>query len=78
MSAPIRRLTQTLACLINTSCNMNIITRTTLLSDINLSTTEISDILRDIALENELLKKRIDNIENNIRLIHYKNSINKP
>ena len=77
MSAPISRLTKTIACLINTSCNLNIITRTTLLSDVNLCTSEISDILRDISLENEMLKKRIDKIENNIRLTNYKNSINK-
>lgn len=78
MSAPIRRLTQTIACLINTSSNVNIITRNSLLNDVNLCTTEISDMLFEMALENERLKQRIDKIENNIRLIHYKNSINKP
>ena len=35
-------------------------------------------MLFEMALENERLKQRIDKIENNIRLIHYKNSINKP
>ena len=78
MSAPIRRLTQTIACLINTSSNVNIITRNSLLNDVNLCTTEISDMLFNIALENEILKQRIDKLENNIRLTNYKNSINKP
>ena len=78
MSAPIRRLTQTIACLINTSSNVNIITRNSLLNDVNLCTTEISDMLFEMALENEKLKQRIDKIENNIRLINYKNLTKNP
>jgi hypothetical protein len=78
MSAPIRRLTKTIACLINTSSNVNIVTRNSLLNDVNLCTTEISDMLFEMALENEKLKQRIDKIENNIRLINYKNLTKNP
>jgi hypothetical protein len=70
MSVPIRRLVQTISTIINTTPNINVTVRNQLIENLNTFNREISDILLEIALENNMYKKRIDKLEYDIRLLH--------
>ena len=70
MSVPIRRLVQTISTVINITPNINVTVRNQLLENLNTFNREITDILFEIALENNMYKKRIDKLEYDIRLLH--------
>ena len=74
MSAPLRRLVHTISTIVNTSPGINVTTRNSLLENLNTFNREISDIFVEIALENNMYKKRVDKLENDIRMLSLKSS----
>ena len=72
MSDPFRRLVQTLSTVISTSPTINVTTRNCLLEHLNTFNREIMEHLFNLSKENIMNKKRIDKLENDIRILHYK------
>jgi hypothetical protein len=72
MSDPCRRLVQTLSTVISTSPTINVTTRNCLLEHLNTFNREIMEYLFNLSKENIMNKKRIDKLENDIRILHYK------
>ena len=72
MSDPFRRLVQTLSTVISTSPTINVTTRNCLLEHLNTFNREIMEYLFNLSKENIMNKKRIDKLENDIRILHYK------
>jgi hypothetical protein len=72
MSDPCRRLVQTMSTIITTSPNINVATRNNLIEHLNTFNREIMEYLFNLSKENIMNKKRIDKLENDIRILHYK------